>query len=73
MAGTSSESSRNSNQISVQLLISEGLPRIPALIATEYCFLFKKALTATSAVAYYLCERNKGYNDIVGSLLYQLV
>ncbi|KAK0475677.1 hypothetical protein EDD18DRAFT_193770 [Armillaria luteobubalina] len=39
----------------------------------QYCFQFKKALTATSAVAYYLCERNKGCNDIVGSLLYQLV
>lgn len=43
------------------------------LIAAEYCFHFKSASTTTSAVAYYLCDRNKGYNDIVGSLLYQLV
>ncbi len=43
------------------------------LIATEYCFHLKTALTTTSAVAYYLCDLNKGYSDIVGSLLYQFV
>ncbi|KAK0471234.1 kinase-like domain-containing protein [Armillaria novae-zelandiae] len=55
------------------LWLELGLPRVPALIATEYCFQFKKDMTATSAVAYYICDRNKGFNNIIGSLLYQLV
>lgn len=46
---------------------------ISRLIATEYLFHVKISSKTTSGIAYYLCRRNKGYINILGSLLYQLV